>query len=100
MDLKHLCEVSKRISDVAIPRLYESIILHAGDNNNVKDLKEVLENMPLHKLAQTKHVHFKSPLRVNLRKRCRSHPLPALERVALIAQNQVKSCVRYRTCIC
>ncbi|KAN0095953.1 hypothetical protein V8E51_014758 [Hyaloscypha variabilis] len=73
-DLKILCEVSKSVSDVAMPRLYESIILQAGDDDNLDYLKGRLETMPQHKLHYTKHVRIKSPLRAHLGRRCLPHP--------------------------
>jgi uncharacterized protein with HEPN domain len=79
-DLKNLCEVSKHISGVTMPQLYELITLNAADDKNLEDLKSTIEKVPFKHMEDTRHIIIKSPFRVNLRARCLHHerPLPGL----------------------
>jgi hypothetical protein len=69
-DLKNLCEVSKYISKVAIPHLYESITLNTGEGS-LKGLKWRLDRLPFKKVEKyTRHIWFKAPFHKVLRDRC------------------------------
>jgi hypothetical protein len=71
--LKNLCEVSKYISEVAIPHLYESITLNTGEGS-LKDLKWRLDRLPFDKVEKyTRHIWIKAPFHKVLRKRCLHH---------------------------
>jgi len=69
-DLKSLCEVSKHIAEVAIPRLYESITLHVDDSLDLDNLTYKINLCSNDNIKFTKNIFLKAPLNNNLRKRC------------------------------
>jgi len=68
--MKSLCKVSKHVSKVATPHLYESITLHAGDTLGLDDLNHKLELCSCQNVKYTKRICIKAPLNYNLRRRC------------------------------
>jgi hypothetical protein len=70
-DLKRLCEVSKYIAEVATPRLYESITLHADEMLDLHDLIHKIELCSNDNAVKyTKNICLRAPLYHNLGKRC------------------------------
>ncbi|KAI9784369.1 MAG: hypothetical protein M1816_000893 [Peltula sp. TS41687] len=73
-DLKNMCEVSKRLYEITVPKLYETIIIQTEDELylerlNVEPLLRTCSN-PLNCLQFVKNIRITAPFHRNLRNRC------------------------------
>ncbi|KAJ5146605.1 uncharacterized protein N7515_001169 [Penicillium bovifimosum] len=68
-DLKRLCEVCKRLHGIAIPHLYQSLVLSAPELS-LEDLTANLEAIPWKYLKYTQHLGFIVPIHERLESRC------------------------------
>lgn len=75
-DLKSLCEVSKHVAKAAIPRLYESITLHADEMLDLDDLTQKITFCCNDNIRFAKNIRLKAPLNHNLRRRCPHSDMP------------------------
>ncbi|CRG92745.1 hypothetical protein PISL3812_09812 [Talaromyces islandicus] len=71
-DLKHLCEVCKRLHDIVTPHLYRSLILSAPELS-LKDLVAILETIPSKYLKYTQDFGFSVPIHERVESRCVHH---------------------------
>ncbi|OAL51397.1 hypothetical protein IQ07DRAFT_631268 [Pyrenochaeta sp. DS3sAY3a] len=76
-DLKHLCEASSRLYQIAVPFLYESITLNAQDEESLDDI-DVSSLMrtrytPRNLLRYVKNIEIASPFHYRTRSRCIHH---------------------------
>lgn len=77
-DLKNLCEVSKYLHELTIPRLYESVTLFITERAVSRRRTCFL---PSAYLKHTKHICFKAPIHDLLGNRCPHHEFPNLKAV-------------------
>jgi hypothetical protein len=62
--------VSKKVAEIATPRLYESIVIHADEMLALDDLNHKIELCCNDNAKFIKHICLRAPLHCNLRKRC------------------------------
>jgi len=72
-DIKSLCEVSKSISTIVTPLLYEFITLHEDDKLDLEGLKHKIECCTGENTKFTRNICLKAPFHYNIRKRCPHH---------------------------
>lgn len=68
--MKHLCEVCTRLRDVAIPHLYQSLVLRVPEQSLLEGLVAVLQAIPRDYLKHTREFGFNVPIHKRVESRC------------------------------
>ncbi|KAF2174668.1 hypothetical protein K469DRAFT_756655 [Zopfia rhizophila CBS 207.26] len=89
-DISRLCRVSKRLYQISLPLLYESITLSATELS-LTSLITTAEKLPLKHLKYTTDICITAPFRKRLWNRCLHHDDPRLSDRAVL--HRVDNCV-------
>ncbi|KAF2174564.1 hypothetical protein K469DRAFT_756695 [Zopfia rhizophila CBS 207.26] len=82
-DISRLCRVSKRLYQISLPLLYESITLSATELS-LTGLISTAEKLPLKHLEYTRDICITAPFRKRLWNRCLHHDNPRLSDRAVL----------------